>query len=268
MPTSRTEFLRFGCVWRALSCCVVVWGLGLGCEQSSHDASGVVSTPSVSSAGQDQPDHVSASRSPRAAAVEESRPTLVAFGDSLTAGLGVGPKASYPSLLQAALEAAGYRFRVINAGVSGDTTAGAVRRVDWVLKSRPRIVILEFGANDGLRGWPIHQTRMNLETIITRLQAAGVTVVLAGMQLPPNYGEDYTAQFAALYPELAHKYSLTLIPFFLEGVAGNPALNQVDGLHPTELGYRLVTETVMKYVSPIAAMQSGGTPSRTVPGRA
>jgi acyl-CoA thioesterase-1 len=184
------------------------------------------------------------------AAVREDRPRIVAFGDSLTAGLGVAQEEAYPAQLQRRLEAAGYRYRVINAGVSGDTTAGGVRRVEWVLNSKPAIVVLELGANDGLRGIDPAETRSNMEKIIRRLQAAGVTVILAGMKLPPNYGREYTTRFSAIYPELAQKYRVPLMPFFLEGVAAREALNQADGIHPTEAGYRLITENLFKALQP------------------
>lgn len=184
------------------------------------------------------------------AAVREDRPRIVAFGDSLTAGLGVAQEEAYPAQLQRRLEASGYRYRVINAGVSGDTTAGGIRRVDWVLNSKPAVVVLELGANDGLRGIDPAETRSNLEAIIQRLQAAGVTVVLAGMKLPPNYGKDYTARFAAVYPELAQKYHVLLMPFFLEGVAASEGLNQADGIHPTEAGYRIIVENLLKMLQP------------------
>lgn len=261
MKMSRMWFVVPAFYLRVLSC--LVMGLVLGCDQSAHDSSRVAPPPSVSDSGNDRPDHVLDSRGPDGTAVDDPRPTIVAFGDSLTAGLGVGPAATYPALLQETLDTAGYRFRVINAGASGDTTAGGVRRVEWVLKSRPRIVIVEFGGNDGLRGLDIQQTRANLDEIISRFQAAGVTVVLAGMQLPPNYGKDYTAQFARLYPELARVHRLTLIPFFLEGVATHPPLNQADGIHPTEAGYRIITGTVMKYLGPVVAAESRRASRRT-----
>ncbi|MEW6542674.1 MAG: arylesterase [Nitrospirota bacterium] len=181
----------------------------------------------------------------------EDRPRIVAFGDSLTAGLGVAAEDSYPSQLQRRLDQAGYRYRVINAGVSGDTTAGGVRRVDWVLTSQPQLVILELGANDGLRGLNLDQTRANLERIIERLQAAGVTVVLAGMKLPPNYGAEYAGRFAALYPELARKYRLPSPPFFLEGVAASTSLNQADGIHPTAEGYRVIVDHLLPILEPM-----------------
>ena len=183
--------------------------------------------------------------------VSTERPRIVAFGNSLTAGLGVAPDRSYPAHLQRALDAAGYVYRVVNAGVSGETTAGGVRRVSWVLNNKPVIVILELGANDGLRGLSLQETKANLERIIQQLQQASVTVVLAGMKLPPNYGQDYTAGFEALYQTLAKQYRVTLIPFFLDGVAGSASLNQADGIHPTGEGYRLIVEKILPTLEPV-----------------
>jgi acyl-CoA thioesterase-1 len=180
-----------------------------------------------------------------------AQPRIVAFGDSLTAGLGVGQAESYPVQLQKRLEDLGYRYRVVNAGVSGETTAGGVRRVAWVLKSQPTIVILELGANDGLRGLNPEQTQANLERIIQQFQQAGVTVVLAGMKLPPNYGVEYTKAFEAIYPVLAKKYNLLLIPFFLDGIAGSTKLNQADGIHPTAEGYRIIVDKILETVKPL-----------------
>ena len=194
----------------------------------------------------------SRSREPR----REEAPKIVAFGDSLTAGAGVAPDESYPAQLQRKLDAAGYRYRVINAGVSGDTTAGGVRRVDWILKSRPEIVIVELGANDGLRGLALDQARANLEEIIQRLQAAGVKVLLAGMMIPPNYGSDYTARFAAMYGELARKYRVTAMPFFLQGVGGEASLNLADGIHPTGAGYRVIVDNLMPVLEPLLSKAS------------
>ena len=179
------------------------------------------------------------------------RPRIVAFGNSLTAGLGVPPAQSYPAHLQRTLDAAGYAYLVVNAGVSGDTTAGGVRRVSWALNSKPAIVILELGANDGLRGLSLQETKANLERIIQQFQQASVTVVLAGMKLPPNYGQDYTAEFESLYQALAKQYHLTLIPFFLDGVAASSSLNQPDGIHPTGEGYRLIVERVFPVLEPL-----------------
>jgi acyl-CoA thioesterase-1 len=185
------------------------------------------------------------------AVADDDRPRIVAFGDSLTAGLGVPAEDAYPAQLQHRLDEQGIRYRVINAGVSGETTAGGLRRVEWVLKSRPHVVLLELGANDGLRGLNLEQTKANLERIIQRCQEASVTVILAGMKLPPNYGADYTKGFEAIYPALAKQYGLTLIPFFLDGVAGSSTLNQADGIHPTREGYRIIADKVLEQIKPL-----------------
>jgi len=188
---------------------------------------------------------------PSNAALRPEERILVAFGDSLTAGLGVSPDESYPARLQEKLLLSGYRYRVVNAGVSGDTTAGGVRRVEWVLKSKPDIVILELGANDGLRGLNLAETRANLERIIQRLLAGGARVILAGMKLPPNYGADYARTFQAMYVELAKQQGITLIPFFLEGVAAQTALNQADGIHPTGQGYAVIVNSLWPALEPL-----------------
>lgn len=186
-----------------------------------------------------------------APSISDTRPRIVAFGDSLTAGLGVQADESYPAQLQRRLDDLKYPYRVINAGLSGDTTAGGLRRVPWILKNEPELVILELGANDGLRGLSIDQTKSNLRQIVERLREAGAAVVLAGMKLPPNYGEDYTARFEAIYPALAQEYHLPLIPFFLEGVGGASSLNQADGIHPTKEGYEIVVEQVLKALTAV-----------------
>jgi acyl-CoA thioesterase-1 len=188
-------------------------------------------------------------------APRSERPKIVAFGDSLTSGVGVPGEESYPGQLQRLLDAHGYDYQVVNAGVGGETTAGGVRRVDWVLKSRPQIVILELGANDGLRGLDLDRMRSNLEYIIQRLQAAHVTVVLAGMKIPSNYGEDYTRRFESIFPDLARQYSLILIPFFLEGVAAQPNLNLADGIHPTGAGYKMISQRLLPILEPLLGKQ-------------
>lgn len=186
--------------------------------------------------------------SPHAAS---ARPVIVAFGDSLTAGLGLPLDQAYPAQLERRLDESGLPHRVVNAGVSGDTTAGGVRRLDAVLAFHPSLVIVEFGANDGLRGLPLSQTRTNLASILDRLRSSGVPVVLAGMKLPPNYGPEYTSRFAAIYPDLAHTYGATLFPFFLEGVAAKPQLNQADGIHPTAKGYSIIVDHLMPFLRPL-----------------
>jgi len=185
-----------------------------------------------------------------APAAVDNRPAIVTFGDSLTAGFGAEPGMSYPDFLQKDLDAAGLGWRVVNRGVSGDTTTDGLNRVGEVLAVKPRVVILEFGGNDGLRGLPIETTRANLDQMITALQNADVTVVLAGMTLPPNYGPEYIRGFEQVYRDLGAKYKLTRIPFLLEGVATDKGLMQRDGLHPTGQGNARVAETVLKYLKP------------------
>lgn len=179
---------------------------------------------------------------------EAQERVIVAFGDSLTAGLGVPAEQSYPSLLAARLKAEGYPYRVVNAGVSGDTTAGGLRRVDWALRLRPEIVILQLGANDALRGQDLGAARANLDQLVERFQSAGGRVLIAGMRLPPNYGVRYGAEFQQLYEDVAKKRGAALMPFFLDGVAGNPRLNQLDGIHPTAEGYRVIVDHLWPYL--------------------
>ena len=176
---------------------------------------------------------------------------IVAFGDSLTAGLGVPVEQSYPARLTARLLTEGYRYRVVNAGVSGDTTAGGLRRVDWALRLRPEIVILELGVNDALRGQDLAGVRANLDRLVERFQSAGARVLVAGMRLPPNYGARYGAEFQRLYEDVARKRGASLVPFFLDGVAGDPRLNQMDGMHPTAEGYRIVVDRLWPYLRPL-----------------
>jgi acyl-CoA thioesterase-1 len=186
-----------------------------------------------------------------APATMDSRPVIAAFGDSLTAGFGVDPGQSYPDILQAELDRRGYRYRVVNLGSSGDTTTDGLARVSMVTDLKPEIVILEFGANDGLRGLPIATTRANLDRLIATLKSAGARVVLAGMTLPPNYGPEYIKPFEAIFPDLARKHSATLIPFFLDGVAGTGTYMQRDGLHPNLEGNRRVAALVMRTIEPV-----------------
>lgn len=183
-----------------------------------------------------------------AAPAAASARVIVALGDSLTAGLGVAPDEAYPALLEARLRHAGRDYRVVNAGVSGDTSAGGRRRVDWVLRSKPELVIVALGANDGLRGLPVEELRENLEAIVKRLQAAGVRVLLVGMRLPPNYGDDYARAFAAVFPAVARRTGVALAPFLLDGVAGVPRLNQPDGIHPTAEGQRVIAAALSPHV--------------------
>jgi acyl-CoA thioesterase-1 len=181
-----------------------------------------------------------------------SRPRIVVIGDSLTAGLGLATGDSYPSLLQERLKTDGLDFEVVNAGVSGDTSAGGWSRVDWALQGDVRVLIVALGGNDALRGLPTEQLQQNLAQIIERAQAHHVEVILAGMEAPPNYGRDYIVAFHKVYPALAKRYGVALVPFLLLGVAGSDALNQPDGIHPTAAGARIVANNVWAVLKPMA----------------
>jgi acyl-CoA thioesterase-1 len=181
----------------------------------------------------------------------DSRPVILAFGDSLTAGFGVAPDAGYPPRLQRRLDALGYKFRVVGMGISGDTTSGGLARLKAALDQKPSIVILELGANDGLRGLSIMRMQQNLEAMIKDFQKIGAKVVLAGMTLPRNYGEAYVKSFEDVFRWLAKQHQLHLIPFFLEGVAGNPKYTLDDLIHPNAEGYVRVTDIVMKTLEPL-----------------
>ena len=182
----------------------------------------------------------------------DTRPVIVAFGDSISEGLGVQTGLSFPDQLQRKLDAEGFSYRVVNLGVSGDTTTGGLGRLDYAVSMNPKIVILELGGNDGLRGIPVASTKANLEKMIGAFQKGGATVVLAGMTLPPNYGPDYIRQFEAAYKDLAAKYKLTLIPFLMEDILAQykskPGLMQRDGIHPTAEGHAVIADTVLRYL--------------------
>ncbi len=168
--------------------------------------------------------------------------TVVAFGDSLTAGYGLDPQDVFPVRLEGALRARGIAARIINAGVSGDTTAGGLARLDWSLESKPAVMIVQLGGNDALRGIEPEVTRANLDAIIGRIRAVGVKVVLAGMYAPPNMGDTYARQFNAIFPDLAKAHGVTLYPFFLEGVAAKPEYDQGDGIHPNRRGVDMIVD--------------------------
>jgi acyl-CoA thioesterase-1 len=188
-------------------------------------------------------------KAPTAAA--DARPAIVVFGDSISAGFGLDTGQSFPDLLQQDLDRHGIMYRVVNLGVSGDTTQDGLARLSLALAEKPVIVLLELGGNDGLRGVPISITQQNLAGMIEAFQKAGARVVLAGMTLPPNYGPAFIKKFEAVYRDLAAKYRLTLIPFLLEGVGGNDRLMQRDGLHPNAEGARKIEVLVMKTLEPL-----------------
>ncbi len=214
-------------------------------------------------------------QSPREPAVEEAKPvetTAVAaddttqsekvilfFGNSLTAGYGLEPNEAFPALIQQKLDSLGYNYRTVNAGLSGETTASGLSRLDWVLERQPvDVFVLELGANDGLRGIDPSETQKNLVAIIDRVRAANpaVDIVLAGMLVPPNMGNAYTERFQKVFPAVAAAKDIMLIPFLLEGVAGDPELNQADGIHPTIEGQKIVTENVWTTLEPLVASGS------------
>ena len=178
----------------------------------------------------------------------KSQVIIVAMGDSLTEGLGVDPDEAYPAQLESRLLEDGYIVKVINAGISGETSTGALSRIDWVMTLEPDIVILETGPNDGLRGIDPALTAQNIDVLVSTFQANDVEVVLAGLQIVQNMGEEYVTEFRAIYPNVAEAYGLILIPFFLDGVGGVKELNQADAVHPTQEGYAIVVETIYPYV--------------------
>jgi len=225
---------RAGTRWAALLLALALLGTA-GCERQPPAAGQLPASGAASAA----------------TAPAADAPVILCLGDSLTAGFGLPEEQSYPALLQARLDARGYRYRVVNAGVSGDTSAGGLARMDWLLRTFPDIVIVALGGNDGLRGLSPAALKENLARIIERARGVGARVVLAGMRMPANLGADYTRRFAAVYPVLAREYDVPLIPFLLEGVAADPALNQLDMIHPNAKGTRIVMENVWRVLEPL-----------------
>jgi acyl-CoA thioesterase I len=182
-------------------------------------------------------------------------PTIVFLGTSITAGLGLDPEQAYPAVIQQKLDSAGFHYQVINAGQSGESSAGALNRIDWILRQAPAVLFIETGANDGLRGQSPEGVRSNIQAIIdrTRSRSPNTTIILAGMQALPNMGSRYVREFVALYPELAERNGLRLVPFILEGVGGVDSLNQADGIHPTPAGQEIVAENVWRVLLPVLA---------------
>jgi acyl-CoA thioesterase I len=177
-------------------------------------------------------------------------PRIVFLGDSLTAGLGLAPEQSYPSLIGKRLKERGYDYEIVNAGVSGDTSAGGLRRLDWSLDGDVRVLIVALGGNDGLRGLPTKELKKNLAAVLDRARDRKISVILAGMEAPPNNGADYTRDFRNVYADLAKEYKVRFIPFLLQGVAGDAGLNQSDGIHPNVRGAEIVADLVWKELEP------------------
>jgi acyl-CoA thioesterase-1 len=186
-----------------------------------------------------------------------ARPRIVAFGDSLTIGLGLLEQEAYPALLQRKIDEAGYKFEVINAGVSGDTSAGGLRRLYWSLEGDVKVLIVGFGGNDGLRGLPVSQMKDNLSEIIDRARERSIVVILAGMEAPPNFGQEYAAQFRQAFRDVALQKRVLFIPFLLNNVSGKPELNQADGIHPNRQGTQIVADTVWTVLEPLLDQMSG-----------
>ena len=187
----------------------------------------------------------------------QSGPKVIFLGDSLTAGLGVAADEAYPAVVARMLSETGTPIRLVNAGVSGDTTAGGLARLDWLLKQKPDILIVALGSNDGLRGVKVDAIETNLAAILSRAKTSGTRVLLLGMRMPPNYGPEYTDQFAAIYPRLAEREGVPFVPFLLDGVGGDLNLNQADGIHPTALGHQKLAATILPKLREAIASLSG-----------
>lgn len=184
---------------------------------------------------------------------QKSPRRILFFGDSITAGHGIDEDQAFPALIQQKIDSLDWNFKVVNGGLSGETSAGGLRRIDWMLRQPVSVFVLELGGNDGLRGIDLDATEKNLQKIIDKVKAKypDAPIILAGMQVPPNLGPDYTEKFKDMYPELAERNSVTLIPFLLKDVGGHPELNQADGIHPTARGHQIIAETVWDTLKPI-----------------
>jgi acyl-CoA thioesterase-1 len=180
--------------------------------------------------------------------VSSSAKTVLVMGDSLTEGYRLAKEEAYPYLMEMELKKKYPDVKIINGGISGSTSASAVRRLDWYIKAKPEIMILALGANDGLRGLKVEETSKNLEAVIMKAKSSGIRVIMSGMKMPPNYGKDYSEKFNQIFPRLAKKHELKLIPFILENVAGIPALNLPDGIHPNPEGHKVMAKNVMKFL--------------------
>ena len=221
-------------------------------------ALGVAACGKPASGGTDAPAHRPDSAPRGAAPASAARPVVLFVGTSLTAGLGVDPDSAYPAVIQRTMDSLHVAWRAVNAGVSGETSAGALRRMPWLLQQPPRVLVLETGANDGLRGLDVDSTRHNIDSIVglVRQRDSSIVIVLVGMEAPPNMGRAFTSRFHAMYPELAQRDRCALVPFLLAGVGGIDSLNQADGIHPTPRGHRIVAANVWKVLGPILQRQA------------
>ena len=226
--------------WRSISLVLAALVLWVGACDREGAGAGAGSTSQPASAS---------TRDPATATSPLLR--VVFLGDSLTAGLGVDADEAFPALVGEMLKSDGRPVEVVNAGVSGDTTAGGLRRLDWILRQKPDVVVVGLGGNDGLRGLKLEASEENLRSIIGKSRDAGATVLLLGMMIPPNYGPEYTTQFRDLYPRLARDLNVALVPFVLEGVGGEARLNQPDGIHPTAEGHRIIAANLLPHLLPL-----------------
>ena len=218
--------------------------LASGCDRSDRQTASDAPQPQASAPPTRAPEE------------DDGRPKVVCLGDSLTAGLGLVESQSYPSVLQRKIDTEELGFHVVNAGVSGDTSAGGLRRLDWALQGDVKVLVVALGGNDALRGLSIGEMRQNLSTIVERARERNVFVILAGMQAPPNYGEEYTLAFRQVFDDVARQHRTRFVPFLLEKVAGDPALNQPDGIHPNARGAEIVAENVWSTLGPILQQMS------------
>lgn len=225
-----------GSVISGLLLILTVWGCGTSDSKTDTEKATVTTTSPSTKPADTAPKKV-----------------ILFYGNSLTAGYGVEPSQAFPALVGQKIDSAGLNYTVVNAGLSGETTAGGKSRISWVMRQTVAVFVLELGGNDGLRGLPLSATRQNLQAIIdtVRQKSPQATIVLAGMQIPPNMGTTYTKDFRSLFKELADQNKLVLIPFLLEGVGGVPSLNQADGIHPTQAGHKIVANTVWKILKPV-----------------
>ncbi|MEM9557638.1 MAG: arylesterase [Acidobacteriota bacterium] len=246
-PSTRAALRRGFRVAAATTLILATFGL-VGCGEPEPER---LESSSADAVGSDLIEPASEPVADPAAEAPDDEIVLVFLGDSLTAGFGVAEDEAYPALIGEALRADRQPVRVVNAGVSGDTTAGGLRRLDWVLRQRPDLVVVVLGGNDGLRGLDLEASEQNLRSIVERARAAGARVLLGGMLIPPSYGEDYTSRFAAIYPRVAEELEVALVPFVLDGVGGVPELNLADGIHPNAAGQEVIAATMLEHLRPI-----------------
>jgi acyl-CoA thioesterase-1 len=237
------ESLNFHSCWTRAAGALLALAVAAGC---GNEAPAPAGTPQSVT-------HSAAAPQPGRASATDGRPRVVFLGDSLTAGLGLSQAQAFPALIGERLGKQGYAVDAVNAGISGDTSAGGRRRLDWALDGNVRVLVLALGANDGLRGNPVADMKQNLQAIIRAAKGRGIEVLLLGMEAPPNFGPEYTKEFRAAFRELADEERVAFVPFFLDGVAGVPALNQGDGLHPNAQGAERVADTVWKALEPLVA---------------